>query len=316
MRSLENIKLKTSDSLSSIISDWLKYLKDEKRYSENTLEAYLSDLSLFFNFLSEHKGQNIDEKLLENLILSDFRSFFAGISASRGANSRARTISSVKNLYKFMEKGKILKNENIFLVKGPKIPKSLPKALNFQNTTMAIDEASSVEDFKKNREEWVSVRDAALLQLIYAAGLRISEALNLKVGDISDSLILKIKGKGGKERIVPLIAPVYKNLQELISCCPFCSDKNSYVFYGKQGKRLDAAVFQKVVRQVRVNLGLPETTTPHTFRHCFATHLLENSSDLRTIQELLGHASLSTTQRYTKVDTKRIISAFDGANKN
>lgn len=311
----ENIKLKTDPQLNDIISDWAKYLKDEKRYSAHTLEAYLSDINLFFNFLNEHIGKNLGIESLKSLSLSDFRSFFASITDKRIAASRARTISSVKNFYKYCEKNKLFKNENIFSLKAPKLPKSLPKALNTQNVNSVIDSIPEIENFKKKPEGWVALRDSVLLQLIYAAGLRISEALNLKVNDLNPSLILKIKGKGSKERIVPVLAPVYNNLKELIAACPFCNEKDSYIFYGKQGKQLDPAVFQKAVRTVRINLGLPENTSPHTFRHSFATHLLENSGDLRTIQELLGHASLSTTQRYTKVDSRRIISAFNSANE-
>jgi integrase/recombinase XerC len=300
-----------TDDLKSIISDWLKYLKEQKFYSENTLEAYLLDLSLFFNFLIEHKGEITKISTLCELNLSDFRAFSSSISSYRTQSSRARTISSIKNFFKYCERNNILKNENIFLLRSPKIPKSIPKALNAENARAAISEARNIEIWKKNSEEWISIRDSVLLQLIYACGLRISEALNLKISDIADSKILKIKGKGGKERFVPLIDSVHLSIKKLIDICPYCTNKDDYVFYGKRGKQLDAAVFQQVVRNVRINLGLPESTTPHAFRHSFATHLLENSGDLRTIQELLGHSSLSTTQRYTKVDSKRIINAFN-----
>jgi integrase/recombinase XerC len=302
--------------VTKILSDWLIYLKDQKRHSENTVEAYLADITLFFNFLKGHFNEDIETEHLRKLALADFRAFFAKISDKRIASSRARTISSVKSFYRYCEKRKILKNENIFSIKGPKIPKSLPKALNVQNAYAAIEESANIEGFKKNPENWVALRDEVLLQLIYACGLRLSEALNIKASEIGDNSFIKIKGKGGKERLVPVITQVHENLEKLIDLCPFSGEKNSYVFYGKQGKQLDPAVFQKIVRTVRANLGLPDSTTPHSFRHSFATHLLENSGDLRSIQELLGHASLSTTQRYTKVDTRRIISAFDSVNKN
>ncbi len=304
---------KTDAEVTQFLNTWVKYLEDIKRYSENTLEAYLSDLTLFFNFITEYKGQNADKNLLSGLELSDFRSFLAHTNNNRIASSRARTLSSVKSFYKFCEKNKFFKNENAFLVKGPKLPKSLPKALNVENTFVAIENISAIENTKKNKSDWVALRDEVLLQLIYGSGLRISEALNLKVGDLNNSNILRVKGKGSKERLVPLIDNIKTALQKLIKTCPYCTDKDAFLFYGKQGKQLDAAVFQKVVRTVRTNLGLPETTTPHTFRHSFATHLLQNSGDLRTIQELLGHSSLSTTQRYTKIDSNRIISAFNTA---
>jgi len=313
MDHIENIKLRTDNALYDIISDWIAFLKDEKRYSKNTIEAYLSDISIFFNFLAEHNSIKVCAKLLKSLELSDFRAFSAGISGKRVATSRARTISSLKSFYKYCEKNNLLKNENIFLLRAPKLPKTLPKALSVDNVDEVILNIKWVEQAKKMPETWIILRDTALIELIYATGLRVSEALGLKVSDINSSLVLKIKGKGGKERMAPLLAPIYKNLKELIAICPFCTDKDSYIFYGKQGKRLDPAVFQKTVRSVRTSLGLPDNTSPHSFRHSFATHLLENSGDLRTIQELLGHASLSTTQRYTKVDSRRIISAFHSA---
>jgi len=313
---INDIKLKTDESLFLIVTNWFEYLKHEKHFSFNTISAYLSDLNFFFKFLNGFKADLVTKTLLQMLEITDFRSFFAEISEKRVANSRARTISSIKNFYKYCEKNNIFKNESIFSLKNPKLPKPLPKALNVQDTKGAISEAGLVEHYKKNSEDWVGVRDACLLQVIYACGLRISEGLSLKVGDLNNSLMLKIKGKGGKERFVPLLKEVFDNLKGLIEICPFCTNSDSYIFYGKLGKQLDPAVFQKVVRAARINLGLPETTTPHSFRHSFATHLLENSGDLRTIQELLGHASLSTTQRYTKVDTRRIISAFSSAQSN
>ncbi len=306
----ESIKLKTDLHLYSIIAGWEQYLKDEKRFSQNTLDAYLNDMLVFLSFITEHRGRTADKAMLESLRLSDFRSFFANISARRTATSRARTISSVRSFYRYCERNGILKNEDIFLVKSAKLPKPLPKALNTSDTAGAIETAAEITA----AQGWVGLRDAALLQLIYGCGLRISEALELKVGDIEHGQ-LKIKGKGGKERMVPLLESIRDSLSKLVEACPFCDSKAAFIFYGTQGKKLNPAVFQRAVRTVRISLGLPDTTTPHTFRHSFATHLLENSGDLRTIQELLGHASLSTTQRYTKVDTKRIISAFETANK-
>lgn len=314
MTDLYKIPDNVTDDLKSIISDWLKYLKEQKFYSANTIEAYLLDLSLFFNFLIKHKGKITKKTSLEQLNLSDFRAFSANLSSNRIATSRARGISAIKSFFKYCERKNYLKNEYIFLLKSPKIPKSIPKALNVENTQAAISESANIEIFKNNSEEWISVRDSVLLQLIYACGLRISEALALKKSDITESKILKIKGKGGKERFVPLLDDVYKSINYLTKICPYCGEKEAYIFYGKRGKQLDPAVFQQVVRTVRINLGLPESTTPHAFRHSFATHLLENSGDLRTIQELLGHSSLATTQRYTKVDSKRIMNAFNSIN--
>ena len=309
-------------SLNNILADWYNYLKSEKQFSQNTFEAYHSDLSIFFEFLRKHFNQEVTPDLLKQLELRDFRAFMAFISKDhkndkgkiirrkRSAKSRARTVSTIKNFFRFCERNGILKNEQAFLVKTPKLEKNIPRAINKDNLKEAIDFTSEIEFFKQNPERWVSFRDKTLFVLIYSAGLRISEALNIKISDLNEGNFLRIKGKGGKERIVPLLNSVAEDIDRLTEICPYCNDKEDYVFYGKRGKQLDPAVFQKVMREVKNTLGLPEGSTPHALRHSFATHLLNNSSDLRSIQELMGHSTISTTQKYTKVDPDRIFEEF------
>jgi integrase/recombinase XerC len=297
-----------------ILTEWLKFLKENKKYSNNTLEAYNSDMIFFLNFIKSHLNQEINNTVLESLRISDFRAFLVYLTTNRNRNgsSKARTISTIKSFYRFCEKNNLLKNEAVFNIKPPKIQKPLPKALNFEETLESLEEIKKIENYKKNAKNWVSQRDAVLLKLIYTTGLRISEALNLKIKDLNNNFLV-VAGKGKKERLVPLIDEILKDLRAFSEICPFINknDQNSFIFLGKQGKKLDPAVFQKTIRDLRNQIGLQESITPHAYRHTFATHLLSESGDIRSVQELLGHANLSTTQIYTKVDKKRILKAFD-----
>lgn len=298
----------------NIVSDWIKFLKENKRYSENTIEAYISDIGFFISFLRSHFSDSYSEQTVFDISLSDFRAFLSYLTMERerSASSKARTVSTIKNFYKFLNKNYgQKKNEVVFLVKTPRFNKPLPRALDVSSTFNAIDEVNTIEMLKKNSSHWVAERDKTLLMLIYSCGLRISEALELKVSDFKNNFI-RIKGKGNKERLVPLLDEVRNKVNSLIDICPYVkkSDPESYVFFGKHGKKLDPAVFQKVIKNIRNNLGLEEGVTPHSFRHSFATHLLSNSGDILSIQELLGHSNVSTTQRYTKIDKKRILESF------
>ncbi len=300
------------------IGKWEIYLENEKKYSPNTLEAYFGDLYFFMDFLYRKFDKEINTELLNNFSSSVFREFLAHIASYRKAASRARALSTIKSFYRFSEKNNLLKNENVFAIRSPKLDKNLPRAIEVEKTLTAIENSSDIEHLKRNSEEWVAQRDKALLTLLYSCGLRVSEAINLKISDFfgSDNF-LRIKGKGGKERIVPLIPEVTKEIEKLKDLCPFIDEKNlqNNLFFGKRGKLLDAAVFQKTVREIKNLNNLPEGSTPHAFRHSYATHLLSESGDLRTIQELLGHSSLSTTQRYTKVDGARIFKELDRINE-
>lgn len=315
---LQEIKTKTSEPVLKIITFWQSELL-RKSFSENTLEAYFSDLYIFIShFHSKSQNRELNKEDFERFSLSHLRIFFAEIGKERIATSRARMLSTIKSFYRYCEKNCFLKNEAIFQLKTPKTAKSLPRAIEVTKTFDAIESIEQIEAHKRNYNEWAAQRDKTLLTIIYSCGLRISEALSLKVSDfLGDNNFLKISGKGNKERIVPLLPEASEEVRKLILICPFIDNKNpdSFLFFGKQGKKLDPAVFQKSVRDLKNMIGLSEGSTPHAFRHSFATHLLSNSGDLRTIQELLGHSSLSTTQRYTAVDSARIFKELERINQ-
>jgi len=292
--------------IKNLISRWLEYLRSEKRYSAHTLKAYEKDLRYFFSFMNEHTGEEVTLATLTKLQLRDFRSYAAARKSLDAANSStARNISAIKNFYRFLSREEGLENPAIRALRSPKKDKSLPKALSVEEAELA---AKNIGEHEK--EPWLKKRDLLLLLLLYGAGLRIAEALSLKRSDIENRESFTIKGKRGKERLVPVLPIIHTALADYIKSCPVQISSDDYLFIGKRSKRLNPGVFQRHVRVLRNALGLPETVTPHAFRHSFATHLLAAGGDLRSIQELLGHASLSTTQRYTKVDPGRLFEVY------
>ncbi len=239
--------------------------------------------------------------------MRDFRSWLAARHGEGfSATSTARALSVVRGFYRYLEKQNIAENAAIFHVRTPKLPKSLPRSLQETQAITSLDTVGFTQ-----KENWVQLRDVALLTLIYGCGLRISEALGLRVKDLKeDATSLILTGKGNKQRMVPVLPQIHAAITEYKKVCPHLLSEGSILFVGARGKPLQPAIFQKEIRNLRNALGLPESTTPHAFRHSFATHLLAGGGDLRTIQELLGHADLSTTQRYTKVDSERLLSAY------
>ena len=291
-----------NNDVNSIIKKWESWLIDEKRFSDNTVSSYQRDLSQFFDFLVEHFGNSIGIKRLENLKLRDIRSYMSyqtnkGISRS----SLSRKVSSVKNFFRWMSKNDILENSAILSVTNPKIPKTLPRAVEISDAFNIIDK---VKEFAN--KSWIAKRDAAIFTLLYGCGLRISEALGLNLADYNKQKTLRILGKGNKERIVPMLPQVSDAINEYLADCPYKIKQNEALFLGARGERLSPRVVQRQMEKVRFALNLPDNLTPHALRHSYATHLLINGGDLRTIQELLGHSSLSTTQKYTKVDLEQI----------
>ncbi|MDX2073383.1 MAG: tyrosine recombinase XerC [Alphaproteobacteria bacterium] len=289
------------------VGAFLEYLAHNKRASRHTLLSYENDLSHFFVFLQEHLGEKISLRVLKNLEARDFRAWLASRMGSYEATSNARALSSVKSFFRYLEKQDICTNAALFHLRGPKLGKSLPKAVDEEKTRDAIGVIGSL------RDDWTSKRDLALLLLIYGCGLRIGEALSVTREAIEGRDTLLITGKGNKQRVVPLLPVVSQAVADYLAHCPIAIEKNAPLFIGARGKKLDPAIFQKTIRTVRAQLGLPDSATPHAFRHSFATHLLAAGSDLRSIQELLGHTSLSTTQRYTHVDSQRLLAAYDKA---
>lgn len=294
------------------IEDWRNWLQHEKRYSVNTLDAYGRDLSFFLAFLVNHLGFQPGLNDLGKLKTSDFRSYLAkrtndGLSRT----SLARVLSTVRNFFKYMEDAELIHNAAIGGFRTPKVPKSIPKAFSEEE---ALEVLSSITMFAP--EPWIGKRDVALITLLYGGGLRLGEALSLNFLDVSSiksSGTLLISGKGGKQRVIPLLDVITETMTEYLQACPYPRNEDDPLFVGVRGKRLNPGVFQKQMRKLRIYIGLPETATPHALRHSFATHLLSGGGDLRTIQELLGHASLSTTQRYTDVDAERLNAVYQSA---
>ena len=293
------------------IDAWATYLVSEKRAAAKTVEAYLRDIEQFFAFLSGHLGGAASLADLADLRAGDFRAFLAS-RRNDGVSSRslARALSSIRSLFRFMERKDLLRNPSLSAIRTPKLPRSLPKALSVDAALRLVDE----EDM--DAPEWVVARDSAVMVLLYGCGLRISEALGLDRRDAPTDpsrATLVITGKGGKTRLVPVLPAAREAVTRYLDLCPFVLGPGDPLFVGVRGKRLSPRIIQLAIARLRGALGLADTVTPHALRHSFATHLLSAGGDLRTIQELLGHASLSTTQVYTEIDRRHLLDAYDNA---
>ncbi|MBN8530253.1 MAG: tyrosine recombinase XerC [Alphaproteobacteria bacterium] len=298
-----------ADALREAIAEWQRYLEAEKGRSPNTLLAYATDLDYFLRFVAAHRGGAPEMAGLQEMRLRDFRAWLAGRHAAKLApSSTARALSSVRHFYKFLEKHYGVANAAIGQLRSPRLPKSLPRALSGEQAAVALDGMDNGEN-----EAWVGMRDIALLTLLYGAGLRIGEALGLMQDDVPFGAFLTVRGKGNKERQVPILPIVAKRVSAYVDACPHKLGAEDPLFVGIRGEALNPAVFQRRLRHLRAEVGLPETATPHAFRHSFATHLLQEGADLRSLQELLGHASLSTTQRYTKMDSAHLMESYSRA---
>lgn len=295
----------TDDFVRSQIAAWLRDLTAIRRLSPKTLEAYGRDLGQFMQFLAGHVGGSVDLQALKQLRAADIRAFMAQRrSESLGSRSLARVLSALKSFFRFLEREGVLATEALNVIRTPKLPRSLPKALTVIEARRTISTTEEMEDCP-----WVAARDMAALSLCYGAGLRISEALAVTRGDL-ESAVIRVTGKGGKVRLVPLIEAVRKSIDLYVELCPFRPEPDAPLFRGVKGGVLSPRLIQLRVAQLRGALGLPPSATPHALRHSFATHLLGRGGDLRAIQELLGHASLSTTQIYTAVDTDRLLESY------
>lgn len=293
----------------AVIDDWRSWLAHERRISPHTLDGYERDLRKFLEFIAGHLGYPPGLQDMEALTPQDFRGYLASRHAQGLARtSTARAMSTLRNFFKFLEQRGVLENAAIGSIKTPKPPKSVPKALTMEDAVVAVDMAGDLSD-----EAWIGKRDTAVFMLLYGCGMRLGEALGLNREQITGEDTIVVTGKGGKQRLVPVLDIVSKAIEDYIDACPYPLAEDGPLFVGKRGKRLSARVIQRQMGQVRAMLGLPDTATPHALRHSFATHLLAGGGDLRTIQELLGHASLSTTQRYTDVDAEHLKSVYDGA---
>ena len=303
----------TSPDVAAEVSRWLGYLGAERRMSGKTLEAYGRDVGQFLGFLAEHMGSPPSLRQLAKLTPADVRAFMA---ARRGGGAGSRTLmrglAGARSFVRFLERNGKGKVGALAAVRAPKLPRSLPKPL-------AIKDAKRMTDTDlrgETREPWINARDAAVLGLLYGSGLRIAEALSLKRKDapvlgIGDSLT--VTGKGNKTRMVPVLPQVTKLIADYVALCPLDLPPDGPLFAGTRGGPLSARVVQLAMAHLRGALGLSDSATPHALRHSFATHLLARGGDLRAIQELLGHASLSTTQIYTAVDSERLLEVYTSA---
>lgn len=285
------------------LAAFLSHLTHERRLSPKTALAYGADLSAFFDFLRCQNGEEPRPALLARLKARDIRAHIAarrrdGLSDA----SIARLLSAIKALYRWLARAHGVENAEIAYLQGPRRSQRLPRPVSVEAARDMIEEAGSDID----RPAWINARDAAVLSLLYGAGLRISEALAMTGADLPPPDRLRVTGKGGKVRIVPLIAPVQDAIVAYGALCPYALTRTAALFRGAKGGPLNPRLTQGLVQMLRARLNLPDTATPHALRHAFATHLLANGADLRAIQTLLGHASLSTTQVYTGVDGTRL----------
>lgn len=293
---------------------WMTFLGTERQLAVKTSEAYRRDLVYFLGFLANHHGGAASLKTLQGLTPRDFRSFLAA-RRSDGVSSRslARTLSALRMFFRFLDRRGILKNDAIFAVQAPKLSHGVPKPLSIGAALEITSDTSAGSN--ADAPGWVLARDSAVLTLLYGSGLRISEALGINREDapVGRRDVLRITGKGNKERVAPVLPVAQKAIQRYIELCPFALPGDGPLFVGVQGKRLSPRIIQLVMQRLRGALGLPESATPHALRHSFATHLLGHGADLREIQELLGHASLSTTQIYTEVNSTQLLKIYDDA---
>jgi integrase/recombinase XerC len=295
--------------LIAAVTAWRRWLAEEKRASEHTLDGYGRDLAAFLGFVQHHRGGEPRLEDLADLTPADFRAFLAERGGEGLARSSiARAMSTLRGFFRFLDRMGLISNPAIAAVRSPRPPRSLPKPLAVDEALETLATAGSLQE-----QPWLAARDLALFTLLYGCGLRLGEALSLTVGEAPLGEVARITGKGRKTRMVPVLPVVREAMADYLRQRPFSAESRAPLFIGARGKPLNPGVVQRQMRRLRVLLGLPESATPHALRHSFATHLLSAGGDLRTIQELLGHASLSTTQRYTDVDAARLTATYRSA---
>ena len=292
---------------------WLSWLAAERRCSPHTMEAYSRDLRQFTDFLQNHLGGPASPVSFLGLLPADVRAYMASRRGEGvGGRTILRSLAALRSFARHLERAGKGKAAPFSAVRSPKLPRSLPKPLSAESAVRTTNVAARAGD---PREHWVLARDAAVLSLLYGAGLRISEALGITRGDAPIGQVdsLTVVGKGRKTRSVPIISSVRQAIEDYLAACPYPLPAQGPLFVGAKGGPLSPRIVQLAVVQLRGALGLPESATPHALRHSFASHLLARGGDLRSIQELLGHASLSTTQIYTAVDSARLLKAWSAA---
>jgi integrase/recombinase XerC len=297
-----------SDDLRAAIGLWLAWLGGERRASAHTLAAYGRDLAFFLDFLAGHLAETPSLATFGQLAPADFRAYLAHRAATVERPSIARGLSVLRTFIRFLERRHLAASPALAVLRAPKLPHSVPKPLSVEDAAEMIDAPAALVE-----SAWQAKRDVAVLTLLYGCGLRISEALGLSRAEMPAGEVLAITGKGQKQRIVPVLPAVRQAIADYLAACPYTLAADGPLFVGARGGPLNPRLVQRRMAALRNLLGLPETATPHALRHSFATHLLGAGGDLRAIQELLGHASLSTTQRYTSVETARLLQVYDAA---
>jgi len=304
------ITYKASAELISHIQNWLQWLASERICSQHTLDGYARDLSCFFSFLNTYIGTLPQTTDLASIEIRTFRAYLSNQAAHHlSKSSLARRLSAIKSFFRWLNRTHIIDNHVFLTIASPKQDKLLPKSLDISQTFDLLD---TVSEFAK--EPWQGLRDVAILTVIYGCGLRISEALAINYGDIDHNDFIKIRGKGNKDRLVPVLPIIKDKIAAYTKACPYTISKGEPLFLGARGERISPRIVQRTVEKIRLALGLPDNLTPHTLRHSFATHLLAEGTDLRSIQKLLGHSSLSTTQRYTNVEIEHLKKEYQKAN--
>jgi integrase/recombinase XerC len=299
---------KGQDGADALRKNWLASLAHERRASPHTLRAYGDDVTRFIGFQAGHTGGAMTQKSLAKLTPADIRAFITSRrSEGLGPGGVQRALAAVRSFYKFLAKEGVLENAAARSIRTPRVRRGLPRPLSVEDAGRAIDEAGT------HKVEWMGARDAALLTLLYGAGLRISEALGLKRGDVPLGETLTVIGKGREERSVPVLPLVASALADYVAQVPFSGAPSSPLFLSRRGLPMSPREAQGLMQRLRGSLGLPEKATPHALRHSFATHILQGGGDLRSVQELLGHASLSTTQIYTAMDTAALLATYSRA---
>ncbi|MDE2164733.1 MAG: tyrosine recombinase XerC [Alphaproteobacteria bacterium] len=304
------IRFAASHELIDAIARWQAWLIGERRASPHTVAAYGRDLAGFLEFLTTYRGGVPGLPALAALEPADFRAFLAWLARDNAArDTAARKLSVLRSFFRFLDKRKIVSNGALTAVRTPKLGRTVPKALTESEARSALERVAFLDT-----RPWMARRDLAILMLLYGCGLRIAEALSLTRGAAPEAAgMLRIVGKGGKTRLVPVLPAVADAVHDYLAICPVDLQVDDPLFVGARGRGLNPRQVQATMAKLRRALGLPEHATPHALRHSFATHLLAGGGDLRAIQELLGHASLSTTQRYTAMDPARLLAIYDKA---
>ncbi len=284
---------------------WIDELKFNNNYSKHTVICYQRDLDNFFSFLMQYKNNEINIEILKDLKVIDFRAWLSQrVNNKFSARSNVRALSSIKSFFRYLAKSKIMELQSINNIHRPKLDKLLPKPIPENDILAFLNESFYFE----NDPDWITDRDKALYTLLYSTGLRISEALSIKTRDIGTEI--KVLGKGKKDRIVILFPITIQRINTYINSCPYDLTEN-YLFVGVRGKPLRASSVDIRLEKLRIRYNLPEHTSAHAFRHSFASHLIQEGADLRSVQELLGHESLSSTQIYTDVDDYNLLKIYE-----